>query len=116
MHIILINIFCISYETIVLPNVFNIIVYKGENKRISYFLMLYRNTSRVFTEMEKNYIISKKEKRVGMLAKRIIKLSYKVQNKFEAEFIAGYFRFMGVMVAQEIYHDDAIQKEDSPAV
>lgn len=63
--------------------------------------------------MEKNYIISKKEKRVGMLAKRIIKLSYKVQNKFEAEFIAGYFRFMGVMVAQEIYHDDAIQKEDS---
>ena len=48
-----------------------------------------------------------------MSAKRIIKLSYKVQNKFEAEFIAGYFRFMGVMVAQEIYHDDLIQKEDS---
>lgn len=48
-----------------------------------------------------------------MSAKRIIKLSYKVQNKFEAEFIAGYFRFMGVMVTQEIYHDDLIQKEDS---
>ena len=48
-----------------------------------------------------------------MSAKRIIKLSYKVQNKFEAEFIAGYFRFIGIMVAQEIYHGDSIQKEDS---
>lgn len=48
-----------------------------------------------------------------MSAKRIIKLSYKVQNKFEAEFIAGYFRFIGVMVAQEIYHEDSIQKENS---
>lgn len=48
-----------------------------------------------------------------MSAKRIIKLSYKVQNKFEAEFIVGYFRFIGVMVAQEIYHEDSIQKENS---
>lgn len=61
----------------------------------------------------RNFILYQEGETVDMLAKRIIKLSYKVQNKFEAEFIAGYFRFIGVMVSQEIYHDDSIQKEDS---
>lgn len=66
-----------------------------------------------YSQRWRKIILYQKGEAVDMSAKRIIKLSYKVQNKFEAEFIAGYFRFIGVMVAQEIYHTDSIQKEDS---